>query len=42
VDDKSIMFLAEVLKVPVNEIFPRRDPEKRLSEFMEKLESTRF
>jgi transcriptional regulator with XRE-family HTH domain len=42
VDDKSIMFLAEVLKVPVNEIFPKRDPEKRLSDFMSKLETTRF
>jgi transcriptional regulator with XRE-family HTH domain len=42
VDDKSIMFLAEVLKVSVDEIFPKRDPEKRLSDFMSKLETTRF
>ena len=42
VDDKDLMFLAEVLKVPVQELFPRREPEARISEFMEKLETTRF
>ena len=42
VDDKDIMFLAEVLKVPVQDLFPRREGSGRLSEFMEKLETTRF
>ena len=42
VDDKDLMFLSEVLKVPVQELFPRRENAGRLSEFMEKLESTRF
>ena len=42
VDDKVIMFLAEVLKTPVQELFPRRESEGRISEFMEKLETTRF
>jgi transcriptional regulator with XRE-family HTH domain len=42
VDDKSIMFLAEVLKVPVQELFPRREGGVRISEFMEKLETSRF
>jgi hypothetical protein len=42
VDDKSIMFLAEVLKAPVQELFPRREGGARISEFMEKLETTRF
>lgn len=42
VDDKDLMFLAEVLKVPVQELFPRRDGSGRLSDFMEKLETTRF
>jgi transcriptional regulator with XRE-family HTH domain len=42
VDDKSIMFLAEALNVPLGELFPKREPSKRMSEFMEKLETTRF
>ena len=42
VDDKSIMFLAEVLKAPVQELFPRRESAGRLSEFMEILETTGF
>ncbi len=42
VDDKDIMFLAEVLKVPVQDLFPRREGPDRLSEFMDKLETTRF
>ena len=41
-DDKDLMFLAEVLRVPVQELFPRRENTGRLSEFMEKLETTRF
>ena len=36
------MFLAEVLKVPVQELFPQRESGKRLHEFMTKLETTRF
>jgi transcriptional regulator with XRE-family HTH domain len=42
VDDKSIMFLAEVLNVPLAELFPKRESSKRMSDFMEKLETTRF
>ena len=42
VDDKSIMYLAEVLKAPVQELFPKRESSGRLSEFMERLETTRF
>ena len=42
VDDKDLMFLAEVLKAPVQELFPRRESEGRISDFMEKLETTRF
>ena len=42
VDDKDLMFLAEVLKVPVQELFPPRESGKRLHEVMEKLETTRF
>ncbi len=42
VDDKDLMFLAEVLKVPVQELFPPRATNKRLSEFMAQLETTRF
>ena len=42
VDVKDLMFLAEVLKVPIQELFPRREDGKRLFEFMTKLETTRF
>ena len=42
VDDKSIMFLAEVLKAPLQELFPSRAADKRLSDFMAQLETTRF
>ena len=42
VDDKDLMFLAEVLKVPIQELFPRRESAGRLSDFMQKLETTRF
>ena len=42
VDDKDLMFLAEVLQVPVQELFPPRESGKRLHEVMEKLETTRF
>ena len=42
VDDKDLVFLAEVLKVPIQELFPRRESAGRLSDFMEKLETTRF
>ena len=34
VDDKDLMFLAEVLKVPIQELFPRRESAGRLSDFM--------
>jgi transcriptional regulator with XRE-family HTH domain len=42
VDDKTLLYLAEVLKVPVQELFPQRTGGNRLHEFMEKLETTRF
>ena len=42
VDDKDLMFLAEVLKVSIQELFPRRESAGRLSDFMEKLDTTRF
>ena len=42
VDDKTLLYLAEVLKVPVQELFPPRTPGHRIYEFMEKLETTRF
>ncbi|MEO8351346.1 MAG: helix-turn-helix transcriptional regulator [Chthoniobacteraceae bacterium] len=42
VDDKDLMFLAEVLKFPVQELFPQRATNKRLSDFMAQLEITRF
>jgi len=42
VDDKSLLYLAEVLKVPVQNLFPPRLPGKRIYVFMERLETTRF
>jgi transcriptional regulator with XRE-family HTH domain len=42
VDDKDLMFLAEVLRIPTQELFPRRETSGRLSDFMEKLKTTRF
>ena len=42
VDDKALVYLAEVLKVQVQDLFPPRTPGNRLYEFMEKLETTRF
>jgi transcriptional regulator with XRE-family HTH domain len=42
VDDKELMFLGEVLKVPIQELFPHREYPGRLCDFMEKLETTRF
>ena len=39
VDDKDLMSLAEVLRVPIQDLFPRREHPGRLSDFMEKLEN---
>ena len=39
---KTLLYLAEVLKVPVQELFPLRTPGNRIHEFIEKLETTRF
>ena len=42
VDDKTLLYLAEVLKMPVQELFPPRTPGNRIHDFIEKLETTRF
>jgi transcriptional regulator with XRE-family HTH domain len=42
VDDKSLLYLAEVLKVPVQDLFSPRPPGNRIYNFMERLETTRF
>ena len=42
VDDRDLMFLAEVLKVPIQELFPRRESAGRLCDLLEKLQTTRF
>ena len=42
VDDKTLLYLAEVLRLPVQELFPPRTPGNRIYEFMEKLETTQF
>jgi hypothetical protein len=42
VDDKSLLYLAEVLRIPVQDLFPSRPPGNRIYDFIEKLETTRF
>jgi transcriptional regulator with XRE-family HTH domain len=42
VDDKSLLYLAELLRIPVQELFPPRPTGKRIHDFIEKLETTRF
>ncbi len=42
VDDRAIMFFAEALKVPIQDLFPARRGNRRLSDFMAELEVTRF
>ena len=42
VDDRTLVYLSEALTVPLQELFPKRETGKRLFDFMEKLETTRF
>ncbi len=42
VDDPQLIYFAEVLGVPVQDLFPARERDKRLHEFMERLGRTRF
>ena len=42
VDDKTLLYLAEVLNVQLQELFPTRPPGNRIYDFIEKLETTRF
>ena len=42
VDDRAMMYLAEVHKVEIQELFPKHDKTSRLHEFLAKLETTRF
>jgi transcriptional regulator with XRE-family HTH domain len=41
-DDKTLLYLLEVLTVAVQELFPSRPPGNRIHDFIEKLETTRF
>ena len=42
VDDKALLYLAEVLRVQVQELFPTRPPGNLIYDFIKKLETTRF
>ena len=42
VDDRALMYLAEVLKVEIEELFPKHDRNSRLHDFLSKLETMRF
>ncbi len=38
----AMRYLAEVLKLAVQDLFPPRPPGNRIHDFIEKLETTRF
>ena len=42
VDDSTLLYLADVLKVEVQELFPKRQAGRRIHDFMEQLGTTRF
>lgn len=42
VDDRTLMYLADVLKVELPVLFPKRESGHRIHEFLERLEKTRF
>lgn len=42
VDDRGLMYLAEVLKVDIRELFPVRDAKQSLHAFLSRLQATRF
>lgn len=42
VDDRGLMYLAEVLKMDVRELFPKRDASQSLHAFLQRLQLTRF
>jgi transcriptional regulator with XRE-family HTH domain len=42
VDDRTLLYLADVLKVELAELFPKREAGRRIHEFMAQLETTRF
>jgi hypothetical protein len=41
-DGKALLYLAEVLRVPVRDLFPPRTQGNRVHDFMEKVETMRF
>ena len=42
VDDRTLLYLSDVLKVELHELFPKREAGRRIHDFMEQLENTRF
>jgi len=42
VDDRGLMYLAEVLKVDIRELFPKRDTSQSLHAFLQRIQVTRF
>lgn len=42
VDDRTLLYLADVLKVELVELFPKREAGRRIHDFMTHLETTRF
>ena len=42
VDCRTLLYLADVRKVELAELFPKREAGRRIHDFMEHLETTRF
>jgi hypothetical protein len=42
VDDEALLYLGEVMKVSVQDLFPSRTPGNRIHDVIENLETTRF
>jgi transcriptional regulator with XRE-family HTH domain len=42
VADRTLLYLADVLKVELPELFPKREPGRRIHDYVAQLETTRF
>lgn len=42
VDDRTLLYLADVLRVELSELFPKREAGRRIHDYLEQIASTRF
>lgn len=42
VDDHTLLYLADVLKVELSELFPKREPGRRIHDYVTQLRAARF